>query len=309
MKRLLLVGLLLSAACTARPHATPRPVTLIPYSTVTPPAASLGLEGLVTIPAPLASPTPFTYTVQAGETMGGIALKFGVSLEDLQAANPGISPNAMSIGQVLRIPSDPANPSGEPTPTPAPFPIQQIQCYPGAAQSMTCLVLAHNDTTDLYENLIVQVTLVGTDGGQVASSPALLPLNILPPGASLPLGVFFPSGIPSDARPRVQVLTAVRLLPGDARYLPAALQNVTVQVNWRGRSAQAVGEVSLPPGLKNAATVWVAAAAYDGQGRVVGYRRWEGGALPAGGSLPFMLLVSSLGAPIARVELAVEARP
>lgn len=309
MKRLLLLGVLLSTACTAQPLSTPGPVTLIPYSTVTPSTPSLGLEGLVTLPAPIASPTPFTYTVQAGETMGGIALKFGVRLEDLQTANPGISPNSMSIGQVLRIPSDPANPSGEPTPFPAPFQIAQIQCYPGAAQSMTCLVLAHNDTSDPYENITVQVTLVGADGRQIASSPALLPLNLLPPGSSLPLAVFFPSGIPPDARPRVQVLTAIRLLPGEVRYLPAALQNVTVQVEWNGRSARVAGQVSLPVGSKTAATVWVAAAAYDGQGRVVGYRRWEGGALQPGSSLPFMLLVSSLGAPIAKVELALEARP
>lgn len=309
MKRLLLLAVLLSTACTAQPVATPGAVRLLPYSTVTSIPPSLGLEGLVTLAAPLASPTPFTYTVQSGETMGGIALKFGVKLEDLQAANPGISPNSMSIGQVLRIPSDPANPSGEPTPSPAPFQIEQIRCYPGAAQSMTCLVLAHNDTSDLYENVTAQVTLIGADGAQIASSPALLPLNILPPGSSLPMTVFFPSGISPQAQPRVQVLTAIRLLPGDARYLTARLQNVTVQVDWRGRSAEAVGQVALPAESKAAATVWVAAVAYDGQDRVVGYRRWEGGALQPGGSLPFTLQVASLDAPIARVELAVEARP
>ncbi len=309
MKRLFLLVVLLAAACAAPPAASPEAVTLIPYSTVTSAPPSMGLEGLVTAPLPLASPTPFTYTVQAGETMGAIAIKFGVRLEDLQAANPGISPNSMSIGQVLRIPSDPANPSGEPTPSPAPFQIEQIQCYPGAGQSMTCLVLAHNDTPDLYENLSAQVTLLDAGEAQIASSPALLPLNILPPGISLPLAVFFPSGIPAQARPRVQVLTAIRLPPGDARYLPAALGNVTVPVDWSGRSAQAAGQVILPADAKAAATIWVAATAYDGQGRVAGYRRWEGGGLSAGGSLAFTLQVFSLGARIERVELAVEARP
>ena len=309
MKRLSLLALVLAAACTAQPAPTQRPVTLVPYSTVTPAAASFGLEGLVTVPAPLATPTPFTYTVQSGETMGSIALKFGVKLEDLQAANPEISPNSMSIGQVLRIPSDPANPSGEPTPSPAPFQIEQIQCYPGAAQSMTCLVLAHNDTSDAYENVSAQVTLVGADGAQLASSPALLPLNILPAGTSLPLAVFFASGIPAEAQPRVQVLTAIRLLPGGTRYLPASPRNVMVQVDWEGRSAEVRGEIALPAESKAAATVWVAATAYDEQGRVVGYRRWEGGALQPGGTLPFTLRVSSLGGRIARVELAVEARP
>ena len=87
-------------------------------------------EGLVTADVPLPSPTPFTYTVKRGDTISSIALKFGVSMDDLQAANPEISPNAMSVGQVLKIPSNPENPSGEPTPTPVPFTIQQIECYP-----------------------------------------------------------------------------------------------------------------------------------------------------------------------------------
>lgn len=308
MKRLLLMVMLLTA-CAPAPASTPGPVTLIPYATMTAAPPSLGLEGMVTAPAPLASPTPFTYTVQTGDTLGGIALKFGVKLEDLQAANPQISPNTMSIGQVLMIPSDPANPSGEPTPSPAAFQVTQIQCYLGAGGSMTCLVLAHNDTPDLYENVSVQVTLVSADGAQLASSPALLPLNILPAGASLPLAVHFPSGIPAEAQPRVQVLTAIRLLPGETRYLPASPQNVSVRVDWPGRSAEVSGQVTLPAESKAAAAVWVAATAYDEQGRVTGYRRWEGQGLAPGGSLPFTLRVSSLGGPIARVEVAVEARP
>ncbi len=146
MKRLLLLAVLLAGACAAPPERIQQPVNIVPYSTGTPAPADFGLAGLVTASVPLPSPTPFTYTVQAGDTMGGVALKFGVKLEDLQAANPQISANSMSIGQVLRIPSDPANPSGEPTPVPAPLDIQQIQCYPGSGGSMWCAVLVHNPT-------------------------------------------------------------------------------------------------------------------------------------------------------------------
>src|SRR5512143_3188735 len=118
MKRLLVLGLLLLAACAPQPGTTPAPATPHPYETLTPAAAGSGLEGMVTAEIPLASPTPFTYTVQAGEPMGGIALKFGVALGDLEAANPGVLPNTMSIRQVLRIPRIPANPFCNATPTP-----------------------------------------------------------------------------------------------------------------------------------------------------------------------------------------------
>ena len=173
-----------------------------------------------------------------GDTISSIALKFGVSMDELQAANPEISPNAMSVGQVLKIPSNPDNPSGEPTPTAVPFTIQQIECYPTADKGMWCFLLAHNDLSDFMENLSAQVTLVDANNTTIASQTALLPLNILAPDTSLPLAVFFPPAIPFDAKPQVQVLTAIRLLPNDERYLPATINNTLVQVNADGRSAR-----------------------------------------------------------------------
>src|SRR3989304_1284351 len=133
---LLTSPLLLLTACTPQQTLpTPSAVDLTPFATSTPKTLHpSGPEGLVTAETPL--PTPFMYTVQTGDTMSSIALKFGVSIDDLQAANPEISPNAMSVGQVLNIPSNPDNPSGEPTPTPAPFPVQQIECYSTADKGM-----------------------------------------------------------------------------------------------------------------------------------------------------------------------------
>ncbi len=311
---LLTFPLFLLAACAPQQARPTSPVVdLIPFATSTRnplPRTMHTPDGLVTAERPLPSPTPFTYVVQTSDTISSIALKFGVSMDDLRAANPEISPNAMSVGQVLNIPSNPDNPSGEPTPTPAPFTIQQIECYPTADKGMWCFVLVHNDFPEFMENVSAQVTLVDANNATLASQTALLPLNILPPETSLPLAVFFPPEMPLDAKPQVQVLTAIRLLSDDERYLPATINNTLVQVNADGRSARVSGQVLLPSQAGAASQVWVAGTAYDDAGRVVGVRRWESSAgLSPGGSLPFEFMVSSIGGMIARVEFAVEARP
>ena len=301
-------------ACASQPTDSVLPaVDLIPFVTSTEsPLQTSGPVGLVTAetPPPAGQPTPFTYTVQTGYTISGIALKFGLSIDGLQAANPEVSASAMSVGTVLKIPINPDNPSGEPTPTAAPFTIEQIKCYPTTNKGLWCFVLAHNDFSDVMENVSVQVTLVNSSKATIGSQTALLPLNILPPNTSLPLNVFFPPDIPVDAKPQVQVLTAIRLLPNDARYLPATLNNILVQVNADGHSAQVSGSVLSQSQATAASQVWVAATAYDVAGNVVGVRRWESSAaLSAGGILPFEFLLSSIGGKIARVEFAVEARP
>jgi len=312
MRVVVLVALLLSAACVPVAGATiPAPQNLQPYATVTPSTTPASLTGLIaSSPAVLPSPTPFEYAVKSGDTLGGIAEKFNVDLDALMLANPGVDPNAMHIGETLNIPSNQRNTSGESTPTPAPFSVQQVTCRPTADRGLWCFALAHNESSDLMEDISVQMTLLDPSGQAVGSQTALLPLDILPPGASLPLSAYFPPGVASGVTPQVQVLTAIRLLPGDQRYLPAAVQNTSVLVDASGLSAQVNGQIVLPADSKPAAKVWVAAVLYDADGMVAGVRRWEWtGTLAPGDSLPFSFPAASLAGPINRVDFAVEARP
>lgn len=57
-------------------------------------------------PAELAS--FMKYTVQAGDTLGGIAEKFGVTVEELTSVNAIADPSVISVGWVLIIPGAPA---------------------------------------------------------------------------------------------------------------------------------------------------------------------------------------------------------
>jgi LysM repeat protein len=80
------------------------------------------------IPPILPTAEPIRYTVGPGDTLYGIALTFGVSIDDIVRANNIADPNSLSEGQVLTIPqrSAPptanltAGPTAEASPTGAP---------------------------------------------------------------------------------------------------------------------------------------------------------------------------------------------
>jgi LysM repeat protein len=48
---------------------------------------------------------PTTYTVQAGQTLAAIAEEVGIPYPFIQAANPGVNTDALSVGQTLNLPS------------------------------------------------------------------------------------------------------------------------------------------------------------------------------------------------------------
>jgi LysM repeat protein len=256
----------------------------------------------------LPTPTTFTYTVVQGDTLSSIAQRTGVSLEALQAANPGISPAALSVGTKLVIPAG-NHVAGEPTPTPAALPVQQARCWPETTGGLWCFALVQNSYAETLENLSAQFALSDSSGQEFANQIAYGLLDILPPGASMPLVAHFTPPAQADVRVRVQVLTATRLLPGDTRYLPVRLENTLVSLDASGRTANLNGLVLLS-GKGTANTLWVLATAYDKDGDVVGVRRWESAsALTANAPVSFNLPISSVGPEITRVEFLAEARP
>lgn len=43
------------------------------------------------------------YVIRTGDTFGTVAAKFNTSVEALQALNPGVSSNSLSVGQRIRV--------------------------------------------------------------------------------------------------------------------------------------------------------------------------------------------------------------
>jgi peptidoglycan endopeptidase LytF len=80
------------------PSPTPEPGTPAPADSPTPPA-----------PGPTNTPATAmqTYTVESGDIPLTIAEKFGITVEALLAANPGLDPTSLHAGDVLNIPPPP----------------------------------------------------------------------------------------------------------------------------------------------------------------------------------------------------------
>ncbi|MBI5351105.1 MAG: LysM peptidoglycan-binding domain-containing protein [Chloroflexi bacterium] len=306
MRKLLLICTILISACAAQPAQGVYENSPIPYVTSTPSLTSTP-NVLVVDTTPIPTSTPFIYTIKSGDTLSGLAERFKVSINEIRAANPDVSPNSMTIGSTLLIPDPSAAKTDASTPTPAPAPVTQTVCHPSSDGGLTCFALIQNNSNELLENVSAKITLLDKSSKAIASQTAFLPLDFIPPNSSMPVYVFFPDQVPANVQ--IQILTANQLSLNNQYYLPAVIQNSIAQINASGRTAQVSGLITMPAESKAATQVWVAAVAYDKDGVVVGLRRWEGGALQPAGNLSFSFSVSSLASAIDSVEFFIEARP
>jgi len=306
-----LVGLL-SAGCQGTgldlPSAVPSSTggDLIEYRTITPhsptPTGTPVFAPPVT-PAPTA--TPFTHVVAQGETMLGIALQYAVTLEELQAANLGVDPQFLSVGTGLIIPLEGEILQVVPTATPVETTWHPPICYRTGDDGAWCFLLVENNGSTTLENLSAWIGLYDPAGMVFASQIAVGPLNIIRPGQSMPLVVFFPPPIPAEFTVSGELLTALDLPLEDTRYLdwPIYIEYVEIN-NGVGISATLAGMIELPEDRTAPGQVWVVAVAYDQDGNVVGMRKWD-----SEGEQSFEMSVYSLGGAIERVEVLVEIRP
>lgn len=264
---------------------------------------------------PLPTATPFLYVVAENDTMIGIAVRFGLTLDELQLANPGVDPRVLSVGTELVIPTGAGGGAPAlPAPTAAALDVAQSYCYPTAATGLWCFMLVENDQPQSQEgedyrpleNISASIALYSAEGAQLASKEAFAPLNLLQVGARLPLVVFFDSPPAEWAFAQGQVLTALSVSSESGRYLDAEIEEMDIQISNDGLFANISADVGIS-GSQPASVIWIAAIAYDAEGRVVGVRRWESGGGESPVSAAFQ--VFSLGPPITAVELLVEARP
>ena len=111
------------------------------------------------------------YTVQRGDTLYRIALRFGLPMQQIQSANNIFNPNIIYVGQTLLIPGS-YNPNPQPVPQPQPQPQPGANNYvvrPGDTLARIARSYGVNLWSLAQHNRITNVNLIYV--GQVLNIP------------------------------------------------------------------------------------------------------------------------------------------
>lgn len=277
----------------------PTPTATLPFPAVTP-----------QIPVtPTPSPTPVTYQVAGGDTLSSIAGHFGVSVQALGTANPGILPQFLRIGQQLLIPVQTGPAAAAPTPTPMPLQVSSGRCYPAATGATWCLADVHNPGPLPVEGVALLFTLYDQANQALAQQVESLPLGLLPAGGSLPAAAFFSPSEHPGLRAMVTLVEDVASQNSQQRYLPVELVGSESSLLQGGLELNGQARLSAAAAA-SAAHVTVLLVLYDSTGNSVGLRLLELDETWAPGQVhPFTLRAYPLAGAFSHYAVFLEARP
>ncbi len=280
---LLLGGLLSLSACgqviTPQPSPTPTRAgdpTSTPSGSAVYSATSVPVISSRDVATPTITPTPIVHIVQKGDTLLGIALDFGVSVEALQTANGIDNPQFLQVGQQLVIPvgdvSGRSSPSLLlPTPTPQPIRVQGAAFYETAVGSLLGLGEIANTTPLTLTNVQVAVTLLDASGQPLLETDTFASMDIIYPDVRTPFSVLFSNPPTEWESYQVTVLRGQEAGVLATGFVPISV--LEAEGNTSGPQFEVSGTVRNASADQAARTVDLFVTTYDAQGNVTGYRR------------------------------------
>ena len=289
---------------------SPTPRIGVSLATLAPPTAVI----LQTTPTPLPTPTltptptPVIYTIEAGDTLLGIAIAQGTTTEEILALNPDIRPEALQIGQGIVLPQPTAAaPAAAGTPIPLNVEVTQIHAYQTAVGSVWLIGEVTNNGEMPVESVQVEIGLLDERGEAAAAALAWTAVPIIQPGASSPFGALLQEP-PPFVQPSAAVVGGQAAAELGSRYLDlAALDTAVTETEARVEAAGRIQNV----GEQTAVDVTLAATFYNDQGKIVGFSLYSlSDPLAPGEARPFTVsnvppggtAVSVAISPFARLE-------
>lgn len=281
---------------------------LTPWLTATSNAPTLTAASELPAPTPLPepTPTPTIHIVALGETISSIALRYGLDMNAVLAANPEIDPRALIVGDQVLIPVGNVQSQIGVSAEPLALEVGNPDCSRTSEGGLWCAAILANPLDEAATNLAV--TFIGassTSGGNITKTvPALL--NKLEPGDTIPAVIYISPPVSEGLEVTASVASAFPVNQSGKTFYPVDAGTPAVDIT--GRLAKVTGEVLIMTDAGKTVDVRVAAMAYDDQGNLVGVRRTESRVtLEDGKGLNFNLNVYSTGSSINSVVVKAEA--
>lgn len=162
--------------------ATPTPYEAVPTYTPTP---IIHIDIRLPPGTPTPTPTPQQHRIEAGDTLIGIAARYGVTVEDLQELNSIDNPRGLQIGQELEIPALHV-PEEDTNPVRARHELRRVAVAVDGLDTAWVMGEVVNLDTVPVEQIRVAARLQTADGTEMVRRTALAVRHITSPGAAAP---------------------------------------------------------------------------------------------------------------------------
>lgn len=308
--RILVFLMLTLASCTPAVFSPPGEGSqeLMPYLTLTSQSTASPAETHVALPTPppQPTPTPLVHEVALGETISQIALRYGLDMGAVLAANPQIDPYTLTVGTKVIIPLEDIGARIGLAAEPLALEVEAPQCAPTLEGGLWCFALVRNPLAEPAAGVTVAVALLDPNGEEAARLNTPLILHKIDAGDALPALAYFPPPLPEYRSVSASLVSALSLTESGREFLPVEIVNEEVRLD--GRSALASGELAINAEKEGEVEIQAAALAYDAAGNLAGIRRFAQQVTVEGGNeVDFEIEVYSTGADIASVRIRAEA--
>ena len=192
------------------------------------------VEGMTVEGMPTPTPGPYQHVVQTGETLGSIAIRFGVEPLTIAEANELVNPDALSVGQEILIPGyQPAAGAAQPG-------VGASTSTAAAGEAVVHVVQPGESLNDIAENY-------GVSPAAIAQANNLANRNLLRVGQELTIpGVTALDA--AAARGSVHVVQPGESLSGIAVRYGVSIQDIITLNNLANPDSLAVGQELIIPG-------------------------------------------------------------
>ncbi len=265
---------------TSSPVITPTDVPIIDLKITIKPTATLVDTNILALPIPTYTldPTPayLSYVIISGDTLVDIAARLGVSVTDIEAVNPGIKAELLSVGQEINLPpieaKTPEAPPGDELDLGPGLEVLGLANYVATVGDLWVLGSVKNNSSVPLGSVKVDITISSRNGQILASQDVLTQPDIIFPGELSAFAALFENHLIEDDFVKASISN--QRLDIDPKFLSMDLNLEDSNVSSEGLLITYHGSV-VNSGSERLSDIIVSAIFFDEFNGVIGFRMTE----------------------------------